>query len=90
MNVLVEDSFVKDTMKIKDRKLAARIGKLITDAQSASSILDIRNLKKLEGFKDFYRVRIGDYRAGFKLEDKNIRFLRFMHRKDIYKHFPKP
>jgi len=89
MIVLVEDSFRKDTKKIKDAKLLERLKKVIIDAQNASTILDIQNVKKLEGYKSFYRIRVGEFRAGFKLEDgTTIRFMRFLDRKDIYKYFP--
>ncbi|WP_079720471.1 type II toxin-antitoxin system RelE family toxin [Salegentibacter holothuriorum] len=47
-------------------------------------------IKKLKGFKDFYRIRIGDYRLGVKkLTDQEILLVRFLQRKEIYKYFPK-
>ena len=43
----------------------------------------------MEGFTDFYRIRIGDYRVGIELEnDNSVTFLKLKHRKDIYKYFP--
>jgi len=46
-------------------------------------------IKFIKGFKNYYRIRIGDYRIGFKkAEGENIEFMRVKHRKDIYKHFP--
>ena len=88
MNILVEDSFIKDIKKLKDKPLLEKIKTLIGEAQKASSISELNKIKKLEGYKDFYRSRIGDYRAGFKLEGDTIRFMRFLHRKNIYKYFP--
>jgi mRNA-degrading endonuclease RelE of RelBE toxin-antitoxin system len=46
---------------------------------------DISNIK---GFRGYYRVRLGDYRIGFKKEREFIVFMRVKHRKDIYKNFP--
>ena len=37
---------------------------------------------------NYYRMGIGNYRMGFKIESGNIIILRFMHRKDIYNYFP--
>jgi mRNA interferase RelE/StbE len=37
---------------------------------------------------NYYRMRLGDYRMGFKIESGSIIILRFMHRKDIYNYFP--
>ena len=42
--------------------------------------------KKLKYFEyEDYRMRIGDYRAIFDVEKGTAYFLRFGHRKDIYK-----
>ena len=42
----------------------------------------------MEGFKNAYRIKIGDYRIGVFIEEDTIEFVRFVHRKDIYKKFP--
>lgn len=44
------------------------------------------NCKKLKGFKDLYRVRAGDYRVIYRIEDKQliIEVVRIGDRKDIY------
>lgn len=41
--------------------------------------------RKLRGYKDIFRFRIGDYRVIFRLEKKNIILLLAKHRKDVYK-----
>ncbi len=43
--------------------------------------------KKLKGFKDLYRIRIGSFRVVYSLKDKTltIEILRVADRKDIYK-----
>jgi len=35
-----------------------------------------------------YRIGIGDYRIGLILEDETLIFVRFLHRKDLYRYFP--
>ena len=42
---------------------------------------------KLKGFKNSYRIRVGDYRVIYEIEDKVLRILVIAigHRKDIYK-----
>ena len=46
--------------------------------------------EKLSGYADYYRVRVGDYRVGYRLgsEKREIKFLRTLHRKEIYRYFP--
>ncbi len=44
------------------------------------------NCKKLKGFKDLYRIRSGDYRVIYQIEDQilTIEVVRIGNRKDIY------
>jgi len=45
---------------------------------------------KLRGYKDYYRIRVGDYRIGLRLDfDRRlIEFRRVLHRNQIYRRFP--
>ena len=53
------------------------------------SISGVRDIKKMRGYKDYYRIRVGAYRIGCKLEVENrIIFYRVKSRDDIYKVFP--
>ncbi len=42
--------------------------------------------KKLRGYKDLWRIRIGDYRVIYSIDDakKALEILRVRHRKDVY------
>jgi len=82
------ESFLKDAKRIKEKGLKKKVAAVITEAKAASSLSAIRNVKKMEGSESYYRVRIGDYRIGFKAQDKVLVFLRCLHRKDIYRYFP--
>ncbi len=46
------------------------------------------NSNKLQGSYDLYRLRVGNYRVVYSIEDKKlvVLILRLGHRKDIYKH----
>jgi mRNA interferase RelE/StbE len=75
--------------KLKDQKLKVRLIKLIDDFENADSLTEIPKIKKMRGFQTFYRVRLGDYRVGFELqEDNSILFILVAHRKEIYNYFP--
>jgi len=82
-------SFLNDLTKIKDKKLKRKIQIIILELEKAANILELKNLRKLKGYEYFYRIRIGDYRMGLQIKEDKITFVRFLHRKDIYKHFPK-
>jgi mRNA interferase RelE/StbE len=82
------DTFAKDLRGVKAKGLLGRVRKVIEAAEKADSLAELPNLKKLKGGGDYFRVRVGDYRIGIALEDDTIVFVRFLNRKDIYKHFP--
>ncbi len=46
-----------------------------------------RNIKKLKGYKDGFRMRVGNYRVLFVKNDENktVKVYSIGHRKDIYK-----
>lgn len=88
MDVLYESSFAKDLKHIKDKLLLKRIHNVIEEVKAANELVDVRHLKKLQGYDTFYRLRLGDYRIGVEVEDKIVIFVRILHRKDIYRRFP--
>ena len=89
MEVRFDKSFLKSLEKYNDFNLLNKVYKAISNCESAESLKEIHNLKKLSGFRNYYRIKIGSYRIGFELIQKNqLSFIIFTHRKDIYKNFP--
>lgn len=54
----------------------------------SDTLHEIGKIKKLKGYRDYYKIRFGDYRVGFKIEGDILIFERVLHRKDIYKYYP--
>jgi len=88
MDIEIRKSFSKDVDKIRDKKLLSVISETIGLIENAASVREIRQIKKIEGSKNHYRIRIGDYRMGLLIENKTVFIVRFLHRKEIYKYFP--
>jgi len=89
MIIEFDKSFEKSLDKIKNKLLFPRIEKIILEFEKSKSLTDLPNIKKLTGFKNYYRLRIGEYRLGFeKIDENTLRFILIAHRKDIYKLFP--
>ena len=88
MNVKFESRFEKDLKSVKDRNLLARLKQLILSCKEAEALAEINNLKKMQGYDSFYRIRLGEYRVGIEVLENEMIFVRFLHRKDIYKFFP--
>ncbi len=89
MNISFDRSFYKRLVKIRDKTILNKVKEIIEEVQSADRVGDISNIKKMEGFKTFYRIRVGDYRIGLELQKDTLSFITIAHRKDIYKTFPK-
>ncbi|MBW6484397.1 MAG: type II toxin-antitoxin system RelE/ParE family toxin [Vicingaceae bacterium] len=89
MNVFFDKSFTKSIENIKDKKIKQSIFQFIESVKVAKSIRDIHRVKKIQGFKNYYRYRFGDYRIGFEQTDENtIVLIVVAKRNDIYKVFP--
>jgi len=88
VKVEFKSSFVKDLKKIKEKQLQGQIRELIEKVESSANITELDNTKKLSGSDVYYRIRLGDYRIGLKIENNTVYFIRFLHRKDIYRYFP--
>lgn len=88
MKVEFKSSFVKDLKKIKEKQLQGQIRELIEKVESSANITELDNMKKLSGSDAYYRIRLGEYRIGLKIENNTVHFIRFLHRKDIYRYFP--
>ena len=88
MIVKISKTFEKDLGKIKDRKLKQTVFEIIHLVQQVSDVRGIPNLKKLRGHKEFFRIRLGQYRAGIVITKEEVEFLILDNRKDIYKRFP--
>ena len=89
MKIRLKQSFHKDIKKIKEKSLKESLATVIESVESASSMQEIPNLRKLKGYKDYYRIRLSDYRIGIQIKDDTVFFVVFGHRKDIYRNFPK-
>jgi len=80
--------FERDIRQLNHGPTVRRIQARIEQIRQAENIQEIPNLRKLRGFDDAYRIRIGDYRMGLFINQNTVTFARFLHRKEIYRFFP--
>ena len=80
--IQIPSSVIKQLKKIPERD-RVRIIKAIDNLAIEALPPDT---KKLKGF-DFYRIRAGDYRIVYSIEDKElvILIIKVAHRKDVYR-----
>ncbi len=89
MIVKIDKAFQKDVRKLNNKAIISKIASAIGNVQMADNVHQIKNLKKLKGTTSSYRIKLGDYRLGIIIHESNVEFIRCLHRKDIYKYFPK-
>jgi len=88
VNVLFERSFAKDLKTVKNKKLHQRVARVIKDVKLAGDLSDVKQLTKMKGYENYYRIRTGDYRIGVEVVGNEVVFVRMLHRKNIYRFFP--
>ena len=67
MNVEFSKAFVKASKRLSG-KILDSLRRTIVEVKAAKGIQDISDFKKLVGYRNIYRIRLGDYRALFTLE----------------------
>lgn len=88
MKIHFRRSFLKNLHGLKSSKIKREVEDLIETLEAKESITSVGNIKKLTGSKNAYRIRLGQYRVGFFLENGEITLAAILHRKDIYDKFP--
>jgi mRNA interferase RelE/StbE len=82
-------SFAKDLKKrSQEKKLLTQVQEIIEAVEQVERLEEINNFKKITAQGDYYRIRLGDYRIGLKIEKETVVFVRFLHRSEIYRYFP--
>ena len=64
MNVDYSNDFKKSVKKLSGKMLDS-VRRVVEEVKNAESLKDITDCKKLVGYRNVYRIRIGDYRAFF-------------------------
>jgi mRNA interferase RelE/StbE len=86
----IEKSFDRDVDRIKDKKVLRKLRTFISMIENAKTIREIPHIKKIEGYESYYRMKLGDYRLGMEaVSIREVVLLRFLHRRDIYRYFPR-
>ena len=57
MQVEFRKTFKQDLKNLKDGKVLNRIQKVVQEVELANALLEIRNIKLLQGHEGFYRIR---------------------------------
>ena len=86
MKVQYSVQFAKDARKLPQHVKTA-LKELVILLENVKNIFEVRNCKPLEGVKNGYRIRRGDYRITLSLmiQDNVVMLLRVLPRGQVYK-----
>ena len=89
MRLRYAKSFEKDIEEIRHiAEIRKRLAAVIENLKTIGSFRELHGIRKIEGYENYYRLRVGDYRLGVKLDGDTVELIRFLHRKEIYRRFP--
>jgi len=88
MKVEYSKQSLKDLAVIPS-KLRTPIEKFIfNELPETTSISESKKIELLKGYKNFFKVRLGNYRVGIYKEGNTLIVKRILHCKEIYRYFP--
>ncbi|MCL5268190.1 MAG: type II toxin-antitoxin system RelE/ParE family toxin [Bacteroidetes bacterium] len=88
MRVLYKRTFLKDLESLPSDARDAVYDEAFEVIPALSTIAGVEHIRKLSGYKNFYRIRMGSYRIGIELRGDTVAFYRVLHRREIYRYFP--
>ncbi|MBI4691263.1 MAG: type II toxin-antitoxin system RelE/ParE family toxin [Nitrospirae bacterium] len=88
MTIDYKASFHRDIKKLKDKEQAAKLKEIISEIKAAKNLSEIKNIRRIEGYPNHYRIKTGNYRVGVVLSGDKVILVRFLNRKEIYRYFP--
>jgi mRNA interferase RelE/StbE len=88
VKIVFKRSFAKDLKKVRRQTLRDQVQAVIEQVEQENDLSTISQVKHLTSDGPYFRIRVGDYRIGIVYEEDTVIFVRFLHRKDIYKFFP--
>lgn len=81
-------SFLRDLRRLPEGSVRAQVRSVILAVESAPDIRSVPSLKKLSGVGPYFRIRVGEYRIGLRIEGDTATFIRVLPRREIYRYFP--
>ena len=88
MELRYHAQFNRDLRRLRNPALAQSIEQIIAELKAASSLTEVRGVRRLRGEGRHYRIRIGEHRLGITQDGDTIILRRFLHRSQIYRNFP--
>ena len=76
MDVSYGKRFSKDLDSLRNDKMVRnKLLSLINAIKETDSLKELSGVKKIEGYSDYFRIRLGDYRLGFKAQKNKVELI---------------
>lgn len=81
-------NFLKDleNIPLKERKRIELF--VFHEIPQFEALHEIPKLDKLKGYRNYYKIRFGNYRLGLRYSNNTLYIERLLHRKEIYRYYP--
>ncbi|TAF74220.1 MAG: type II toxin-antitoxin system RelE/ParE family toxin [Bacteroidetes bacterium] len=87
MKIVIGRKFHKDVIKLSS-DVQKKVFVLLHEIEKAGDLKKF-DVTKIVGYKNYFRIRIGNYRIGYQVaEDGTLLFERVAKRDEIYKIYP--
>ncbi len=74
MKVKLKKAFIKDIKAIRKKTREKIEDFIFYVVPEVDLITELKNVKKISGYTNYYRIRFGDYRVGFQHRENKIVF----------------
>jgi mRNA interferase RelE/StbE len=88
LKVLYAKNFLKDLAQVPNPDRERIEIWAFHELSKYETISSVGKIEKLQGFKNHFKIRFGNYRIGIHVIDNTVTFERVLHRKEIYRYFP--
>jgi len=90
MKINITSNFQKDVAKVEDINALKKLKEILKDLEKYDmpELYSKIKILKLEGYNDYYRIRVGKYRIGAQIHKDTMILMRFLPRKIAYRFFP--
>ena len=87
MEIIITKTFEKQ-LRLVPKYIRESAIAVLEALETAKNVTEIKDLKKLIGYTNYYRIRIGNYRMGLQIINPKIIVVIILHRGTVYKVFP--
>ena len=88
MQIEYRKKFLKELSKLPSHYSSQIEEFVFVILPTSENLEEIGRVEKMTGYKNYFKIRFGNYRVGLKKDNQSIIVETVKHRKEIYKFFP--